>query len=142
MTFVPLLFFIPLFFVLMNTGHLHSEPEVPFAQVKSLLTARDVRMEAETPETPEGSTVHYFRRDVWIYGTLHNESDYRWNGIELLIEFKDAQGKTLDLANVSLSVTIPAQSTLDFRTNCELAVNPADVKTVTASVTDAKKPYR
>lgn len=136
---IPLLVIVPL--VVLPLSSLRGD-SVEFADVKQHLTVTDVRLKYEEPAVEKGVTVHYFRRHAWLYCTIKNDSDYRWENLEFLVEFKNADGGRLDVDNATATITVQAHSDLEYRLACELAIDPDQVAKTSITVTDARRPYR
>ena len=138
---IPLMVMLPL--MLFPLWRLRSDsPDVQFKDVKHQLTVTNAMLKYEAPPVEEGVTVHYFRRNAWVYCTIKNDSGYRWDALECLVTFENDNGERIDLNNVTASVTSQPNSELDFRIACELAVDPDEVCSTKVTVTDAKRPYR
>ncbi|MCA9171911.1 MAG: hypothetical protein KDB23_29790 [Planctomycetales bacterium] len=117
-------------------------PVIEFEHVKQQLIASNARLKYEDPPVEEGARFPYFRRSAWIYCTISNRTDHRWESLQFLVEFQNAHGDQLNLDNLSASVTCQPHSNLDIRLNCELAIHPKDVAKTKVTVTDARRPYR
>lgn len=145
--FLPLLFILPSLFyslkiVYQTSNQTSNQTKVEFSQVQGKLTVTDAQLKYEEPVDKEEGTVHYHRRYVWIYSTLKNDSDYRWENFEFLVEFFDTDGKRLDVINTSTNITIQPHSELELRLSCDMAIDPKDVAKTKIIVTDARQPYR
>ena len=138
---LPVLLIVPLLNVSLRRLS-DSSTNVEFALVKHQLTVTNAQLKYREPDAAEGISYHYFQQNAWLYFTIHNESAYRWDNLEFLIEFQDANGERIDVDNASASVTTQPHSELEVRISCELAVDPKDVAKSVVTVTNAQRPYR
>ena len=136
---IPLLVILPLLFTLNRNSR---DNEVTFVPADSKLTAIDAKLKYEAPQIEEGVRVHYIRREAWVYCTIKNESKHRWENLEFVVEFQDADGERVDLVNSSASFTTHPDQDLQCRLQCDLNVDPKDVATTIVTITDARRPYR
>lgn len=138
---LPLLLILPL--IIFPFSRLRTDStDVEFKDVQHQLTISNARLKYEEPPNQDGVTVHQYRRHAWLYCTIKNDSDYRWENLEFLVEFENADGERLDVDNVSAAITSQPHSDLEFRLACELAIDPNDVAKTKITVTDARRPYR
>ena len=140
---IPLLIVLPL--MILPLWRLYTKTDssaVQFKDVEHLLTVTNARLKYDKPPVREGVAVHYYRQHAWLYGTINNDSDHRWDNLEFLLEFQNADGDRLDVNNVSASITSQPHSSLEIRLACELAIDPKDVSKTKVTVTDASLPYR
>ena len=128
--------------LLSSLWRLQEPPAVRFMDVKQQVTVNDVRLKSFEPPVARGTIVSHFRHHAWVYGTISNDTDYRWENPEFNVKFLNSAGEQIDIDNTSKMITIEAHSKLEIKLDCDLAIDPKEIAETKITVTSAKRPYR
>lgn len=137
--FVALLIILPQFF---DFGLRSNNDDIKFAPANPQLTADDATLKYQAPAAEKGVTTYYTRRKAWVYCTVKNSSQHRWEDLEFVVEFQNSAGDRVDLVNASAAFTSHPNTDLECRIQCDLNIDPSDIATTKVTVTDARPPYR